>query len=155
MRNRPAPEVVANATRLAVPPPTPPKRREPSDTVVIPVPPPPTARVPERDGVNVWVSELPMIVIADVKPLKTEVEVARVWVPPVWVCPTGPNAVMPDPAVERVVPVKVRPLPTVRVLMGEVPFPMRIPVRVVEPVPPAPTLMFKDEVATHDGLPVV
>jgi hypothetical protein len=43
----------------------------------------------------------------------------------------------PEPAeAESVVPISVRFDPIVRVLMGEVPFPMSIPVRVVEPVPP-------------------
>ena len=82
---RKPPVLVASATRFAVPPPVPPKRRAPSATEVRPVPPPPTVRVPVREGVKVWVSLLPMIVIAEVNPFVVEVEVARVWVPPVWV----------------------------------------------------------------------
>ena len=67
------------------------------------------------------------------------VEVASVWVPPDCVWLSGPMAVMPAPEVESVVPVRVRPEPTVSVLTGDEPLPMRMPVKVVEPVPPCPT----------------
>ena len=41
--------------------------------------------------------------------------------------------------VERVVPESCKPVPIVRVLTGDAPFPRRMPFRVVEPVPPFPT----------------
>ena len=45
-------------------------------------------------------------------------------------------AVMPAPEVESVVPVSKSPEPTVRELMAPVPLPRRMPVSVVEAVPP-------------------
>jgi hypothetical protein len=104
---------------------------------VQPVPPPATPRMPESVGVNVCVLLEPWMVMPAVSPLKDEVDVARVWVPPVCVCPVGPSAVMPEPLVESVVPVSERPEPMVRVLMGFAPLPMRMPLRVAEPVPPS------------------
>jgi len=49
------------------------------------VPPPPTVRVPERDGVKVWVLPEPTSVSATVSPLKEEVLVAMVVVRPLEV----------------------------------------------------------------------
>ena len=46
---------------------------------------------------------------------------------------------IPDPLVESVVPTRVRPDPTVRLLMAPVPLPSKIPVSVVDPVPPFAT----------------
>jgi hypothetical protein len=96
-------------------------------------------RVPVRVGVKVCVLLKPTMVSPAVNPLKEDVVVAKIWVPPVCVCPRGPSAVIPEPFVESVVPVSVRPLPTVRELSALVPLPKRIPVSVVEPVPPFPT----------------
>ena len=47
---------------------------------------------------------------------------------------------MPEPLVESVVPSKVRPEPIARVRICDVPFPSKIPVSVVEPVPPFATV---------------
>lgn len=49
----------------------------------IPVPPPPAVSSPERELVKVRVLPLPVIVVEAVRPLKAEVEVARVIVLPV------------------------------------------------------------------------
>lgn len=90
------------------------------------------------------------------------VEVANSCVPPVCVCPNGPIAVMPAPLVESVVPSNVRPLPTTSDLTAAVPLPVKIPPRVVEPVPPLATpsvplskLVLIDDVATTEPLAFV
>lgn len=49
----------------------------------IPVPPPPAVRRPARELVKVRVSPLPVMVVEAVRPLKAEVEVAKVMVAPV------------------------------------------------------------------------
>ena len=46
---------------------------------------------------------------------------------------------IPEPDVERVVPSYTSPEPTTSVPTCEVPFPFKIPVSVVEPVPPLAT----------------
>ena len=68
------------------------------------------------------------------------VDVASVCVPPDWSWPAGPMDVMPEPLVESVVPSNVRPEPIASVLICDVPFPSKIPVSVVEPVPPFGTV---------------
>jgi hypothetical protein len=60
--------------------------------VVLPVPPPAAVRVPEREGVKVWVLPLPVMVRAMVWPLAVEVVVAKVTVGPEEVWPAGPMA---------------------------------------------------------------
>lgn len=51
----------------------------------IPVPPPPAVSSPARELVKVMVLPLPVIVVEAVRPLKAEVEVAKVMVAPVCV----------------------------------------------------------------------
>lgn len=49
----------------------------------MPVPPPPAVRSPARELVKVRVFPLPVIVVEAVRPLKADVEVAKVMVAPV------------------------------------------------------------------------
>ncbi len=60
-----------------------PRRSPAADGEDIPVPPPPAVRRPARELVKVMVLVLPVIVVEAVRPLKAEVEVAKVMVAPV------------------------------------------------------------------------
>ena len=104
-----------------------------------PVPPAPTPSVPEIVGVNVCVFPAPIMLSPRVRPLKEDVVVASVCVPPDCNCPAGPMLVIPEPLVASVVPSKVRPEPTTSDLRALVPLPTKMPPRVVLAVPPYAT----------------
>ena len=96
------------------------------------MPPPPIPRVPESVGVKVKVP--PLFVMEKSFPV---VDVAKVMAP---VCAEPDDwARERRPVFESVVPPRERPEPMESVPTCEVPAPIKMPERVVEPVPPLAT----------------